>query len=328
MPALSAARDLQWPVHGPRRPAPFVARQAPREARALHGRIEDFFSRRLGVPATLLPSGRAAIAALLEHLGVGRGDLVFAPRWSSSCVWSVIGRVANPTASLRPLPKAALAVHKWGWRHAAPGLRGPVLIEDSVDSAFEDGRDLFALGGRYEVISLPKILGAYSGGLVLTRDGGFRRKVLAARRRGAALGRRLSEMKHRSFKGGGTALDLEILHALEPANRTLDLNALRHIDACLPLLDRNCATIARRLRRLRPWGAPAPESLRGRLPAVFPMPVRHADAGLRRLLQVRHFDPSLRLDRDRFEPCWVLPLHMGVSEADFERAVARLARPS
>lgn len=325
MPPLSLERDVQWPSGCLLRPAPFVGRSDPAREHDIYVHVENFFRRRLGAPVTLMPSGRAALAALLDHLGASRADLAFAPRWSSSCVWNTIGRVANPTTVLHPAPAYTLAVHKWGWRSAARGLRGSCVIEDSVDSVFLDGRDLFPLGGRYEIISLPKTIGSYSGGLVVSDDACFRRAALAARRRGAPLGRQLSEVKHRLYVG--KLRNAPMLDALEPGNRSLDLNALRHIAACLPLLDRNGATIARRLAQLEAdFDAPPLRTLRGRLPAVYPVRASRYSAGPHPILQSRHFDFSRRLDLGRFEKCWVLPLHFGVSDAEFERALASLRR--
>lgn len=325
MPALTPERDLQWPSGCLIRPAPFVRRPDPAQERELYAYIEDFFQRRLGAPVTLMPSGRAALAALLDHLGASRADLVFAPRWSSSCVWNAIGSVANPTTVLRPAPDYTLAVHKWGWRSAARGLHGSRVIEDSVDSVFLNGNDLFPLGGRYEIISLPKTIGSYCGGLVISLDASFRRAALAARRKGGPLGRQLSELKHRLYLG--QLRSAPVLDTLELCNRTLDLNALRHISACLPLLDRNCETIARRLARLKTdFDAPATHTLRGRLPVVYPVRACRHSAGPRPLLQSRHFDFSRRLDLGHFEECWVLPLHFGVGDAEFERLLTSLRR--
>ena len=321
MPALAAAPDLQWPYGCLLRPAAFSTRPDPGRERELYDAIESFFRHRLGGSVTLMPSGRAAIATLLDYLGAGRGSTVFAPRWSSSCVWSAIGRTANPTTSLRTPPDYAIAVHKWGYRSAAAGLGKAVVIEDSIDSVFLNGDDLFALGGRHEVVSLPKIMGAYCGGVVISRDAGFRRYALEQRRKGTRLGRSLSRLKHQRYLG--REYGLEALDALELENRALDLNGLRHIAACLPQLERNATTIQRRLQRARAvLGRPAVLPTVGRLPVVLPLRESRYPAAGRAHLQLRHFNFSRRLDRDRFEKCWVLPLHFGVSDRFFDKALA------
>lgn len=319
MPPLKAGADMQWPTGCLVRPAPFQNRSDFQAENALYLRIEAFFRRRLGVPAVLMPSGRSALAAVFEYLKLTRGDSVFAPRWTSSCVWSVIGRLANPTIALRPGTACVLAVHKWGYRHRAAVPRGAEIIEDSVDSSFTDGRDLFPTGGRFEIISLPKVLGSYSGGLVLCEDPGFRSFALEGRRLGRALGRQLSELKHRRYTG--RLRSAALLEALEPENRALDVNALRHIDACMPNLDRNCAVLESRLEKVRQsLGDLGFGPTRGRLPAVVPL--RASDfSGQEAGLQLRHFNFTRKLQNDRFEKCWLLPLHFGVSDAYFDRAL-------
>lgn len=323
---MTLPRDLQWPVsRRVRRPGPFAPAD-PKAERELCERIEGFFMRRLGAPVALMPSGRAAIAAVLDYLGAGRGDLVFAPRWSSACVWSAIGRTSNPTASFSPRPKFVIAVHKWGHRHGASHLSGVEVIEDSIDSVFVDGTDLFPLGGSFEVISLPKVTGAYCGGIVVTTDRSFLRQAAELRRRGCAYGRRLSRLKYERHFGRGEFLGA--IDALELENRSLDINALRHIAACVPDLDRNASVIQQRLSAASNLiGAAARVRGRGgRLPSVLPLPVRRYSLRGTASLEQRHFDLSRRLERDLAEPCWVLPLHFGVSEPFFRRALATLKR--
>lgn len=310
----SPGTDYQWPSVS----LPLAAGSATDSAEEVRAtqRIEAFFSARHGVTATLLPSGRAAIAALLDFLGASRAHVVFAPRWSSHCVWDVIGRVANPTISFEPQPDFILAVHKWGYCSALATSHPGALIEDSADSLIRGKRGLFPLAGKFEIISLPKLIGSYAGGIVLSRDAAFHEFVSGGRERGRWLAEIQSALKRKRLEGG--LLPGESDHALEALNRALCGPDLQDIERRLPGLDINATVISRRLPEvLARFAGVGPDPSNDRLPPLYPVPVRTHDSRMRGRVMIRHFDLLRTLDQPRYEPCWLVPLHFGVDESAF-----------
>lgn len=309
-------RDYQWP--DALRPQPHGEVEDPAREAALRAEIEGFFSGRYGVDAVLMPSGRAALHAILEFSGLGRGDTVFAPRWSSACVWDAIGRIANPTISFTPAPQAVLAVHKWGYLHRLRTPPAGLIIEDSVDSLIAGRQGLFPLGGQFELLSLPKLLASHAGGIVLTQRADFAAFVAGQRAERRALGVHQSRLKHRRVLG--TLGEFESPELLEPLNRHVDIAGLEDIRARLKNFDTNAGVIHRRVDAVRSHlGADAIDTTAQRLPSVFPAPIARYRADQPDLYLERHFDAARCLDAEHYVVCRLLPLHFGVDDGTFEQ---------
>lgn len=117
----------------------------------------------------LCSSGRAAIVLALIENGVSRSDFVGVFPYASHCVLDAISRVATPlsgpTATTAPF---RIVYHQWGYVQETDL---PInTIEDCVDTLCVPGTKLFPGGGRFEIWSLPKILGTTSGGVLWCRD--------------------------------------------------------------------------------------------------------------------------------------------------------------
>lgn len=116
----------------------------------------------------LCSSGRAALIFALIFSEVSRNDLVGVFPYASHCVLDAISRIATPlsgtdatTASLR------VVYHQWGYVQETN--LSPNTIEDCADTLCVPATELFPGGGRFEIWSLPKILGTTSGGVLWCR---------------------------------------------------------------------------------------------------------------------------------------------------------------
>lgn len=117
----------------------------------------------------LLSSGRSALVLSLDNSGCNRSDLVGIFSYASHCVLDAVARVATPLAgSSQRSAKLRIVYHQWGYvqEYGLPDN----TIEDSVDTLCIPGADLFSGGGRFEIWSLPKILGTTSGAVLWCRD--------------------------------------------------------------------------------------------------------------------------------------------------------------
>lgn len=108
------------------------------------------------------------VLALLAS-GVSRCDLVGVFPCASHCVLDAIARVATPLPGPAALSARLRIVHQQ-WGFVMETNLAPNAIEDCVDTLCVRGTPLFAGGGRFEIWSLPKILGTTSGGVVWCRD--------------------------------------------------------------------------------------------------------------------------------------------------------------
>ena len=136
----------------------------------LYSKIESFFSELFQTHVILMPSGRASISLLIKYFKTNRSHIVFAPKWTSHCVWDMITRFANPSIDCSEKCDTIIAVHKWGNIEKLSKQYAANIIEDSVDSLIINSKSLFPNNGDFEIISLPKIIGSYTGGLILVKN--------------------------------------------------------------------------------------------------------------------------------------------------------------
>lgn len=347
------ALDYQWPSAA-RLPARFRARGAdPRRVERLMRGIEEIFESRLGVRAVLVPSARAGLAMILRAHSVDRSRVVHVPQWVSHCLWDVVGRYSNTSVSFEPRPDVVLAVHKWGVVSRLSHPTKALVIEDSVDSLPTSPRSLFPNGGLYELISLPKVFGAFCGGVVLTRDASAAERLRALRKReelplrptpsrtacavpaagraGArALAGQQSMLKYlaakAAFDGRTEFMEWEYL---EFENLLLDEASLEHVADCVAGWDECAATILSRLERAVAADRRLGRGLnvdQGRLPPLLAITGVEPAAAAKAGFLVRRVDVRRSVDRPDYRPAALLPLHFGVREAEFGRLLGALTR--
>jgi putative PLP-dependent aminotransferase (TIGR04422 family) len=315
MVAEDRAADL-WP---PPRLSARAWLPAPVHATTVEARLAELYP---NVHPVLFSSGRAGLAALVAAMGLARADAVLLPRYSSHCVIDAVGRNATPQAAGAEGASAALLYHQWGFPHAL-NLPAPIrVIEDSADTLHVPGAALCSLGGEFEIISLPKILGCLSGGVVFCKQAAMAERLREAR---AALRSRFRLQFWLKWLGQRSASALAYWAGAECANGKLPAAGLRDI---LVALRRIGAVVADRQRKVAlarqvaaPWLRWAPD----RLPSNVPL--EHDDGLTRQLeaqglrLEARHFNAAQTNDPRQWRKVIRLPVHQGVSLRDVERTV-------
>lgn len=132
----------------------------------IESRLRDLF------PATepvLFSSARAALNAILEHLGCSRPDQVWCPPFSSHCVFDAVSRIATPITRISSDIRVALIYHQWGYVHTHDFPSDVEIIEDAVDTLFYPGTNPLAINGRFSLWSLPKTIASQFGGVIFCR---------------------------------------------------------------------------------------------------------------------------------------------------------------
>ncbi len=129
---------------------------------------KEFLNIYKGAEPVIFSSARASISAILELLHMGRADKVWCPPFSSHCVLETISRVATPGSDINECD-AAIIYHQWGYIHKA--TIKPVCMEDAADSLLLPGNIHFPNGGKFQIVSLPKIYGCIGGGIVFCKEG-------------------------------------------------------------------------------------------------------------------------------------------------------------
>jgi len=128
----------------------------------IENKLQEMFP--AGFPV-LCSSGRSALTLALIESNVTRSDLIGVFPYANNCVLDAISRVATPLAGPSAIESSLRVVyHQWGYVQEMNLPQNS--IEDCVDSLCIPGATLFPGGGRFEIWSLPKILGTTSGGVL------------------------------------------------------------------------------------------------------------------------------------------------------------------
>ncbi len=310
--------DYQWPQPIFTDNEQYVEDKSSQERAKFVGQIEAFFKDIFGAEVILVPSGRSAVAILLRYLGINRSHTVFTPKWTSTCLFDVIGRVSNPNTIYTKDCDVAIVVHKWGQVVRFAEKPRTYLIEDSVDSIIHSQEAMFPNGGEVEIFSLPKMIGSYGGGLIAVKSKELAEKIRGSIAVNLELARHQSKLRFDSVRGLDTGFD-SWLH-LESANTSLDYSALAHIQKCLPNYEINRRCITRRLDMIQKTFKDISVS-DGRLPPVIPLntdshPLKDGES-----VMVRHYSDTGFIDRPDYKEVYLIPLHFGVSDEYFSRIV-------
>jgi putative PLP-dependent aminotransferase (TIGR04422 family) len=311
--------DYQWPSNI----LPVPARASgTRKAARLKEELEDRFTRMLGADSLVLPSGRAALSLALKLSNTERRHVVFAPRFSSHCVWNVVGRYGNPVINFADPPDVTIAVHKFGIPHCFDTRRDTLVIEDSCDSIVLGREACFPNTGEVEIFSLPKIMGAYGGGVLACRTA----EIAASARRLIAMATPLigdsqGLLRWKMATGDRSAYNLWDANEYDNfhPDETLLTQLLDHFDK----IEVNRRTIESRLRAIEQLAGQlvfsrAASAASTRLPPVLSS-ARLAESTT---LMMRHINEAGLLDQPRFVKHGLVPLHFGVSDEFFQRCVA------
>ncbi len=110
----------------------------------------------------LCSSGRVALYIAINESNLDRSKKINLYPYASHCVLNTIGRLTNPNPYMSE-NQIDIIYHQWG---VTFNCNHKPLIEDSVDSLYERNTPLFQGGAKFEIWSLPKILGTTSGGIL------------------------------------------------------------------------------------------------------------------------------------------------------------------
>jgi putative PLP-dependent aminotransferase (TIGR04422 family) len=307
--------DYQWPSSFPTIFS-YDKNLTNKSADIIIDRIEEFFSEYYGCGAYLMPSGRSSISLLMRYLEFDRNKTVFITKWSSNCLYSCIGPYSNISTDLVD-PDLILANHKWGYKVNLPEeYSSKIIIEDSVDTIHSEVSSLFQNNGLAEIISLPKIIGSFSGGLIVTKDTDLASYIKSQQQSNIELGCIQSERKYKSSKN--VAHSALIWHYFEHINTSLDMNALRDIESNLHNFFNNANIISnRREMVLDKFVNLSFDSDRLGPVVVFPLS-QFSLIDNNTDIMVRRFSHSSPLHNDTYEESYILPMHFMITDEYFK----------
>jgi putative PLP-dependent aminotransferase (TIGR04422 family) len=309
---------LQWPK--PKK-FKFDKKQKKFSLKAVN-KVENFFSKNYNYKyASLAPSARASINLILKFTKFDRSKVVNVPKWSSHCLFETIGAMSNITIN-DPEANCILIVHKWGKTsfYKKKKLK-QILIEDSADSLPGDNFKAFENNSDYEIISLPKIIGTFSGGIILSNNKIFYEYCKKKQNEGFKLGKIQSNKKFKFLFNSKLNNNWFYDEAL---NTSFDSNVINNIEKCIPNFENNKKIIKKRQTILKSF-FPNIEFDKKRIGpcAIFQ---KKYFKKFDKELETKHFDFSQKILKENFEKCLILPIHFGISDNKFKKKLENLLK--
>lgn len=305
--------DYQWPSMFTRFTA--VNNRPNQSLVKIKNKIESYFSEYYGCYVCLVPSARSAISILIKYKGLTRKDTVYINKWSSMCLYSVIGPYCNISTDFIN-PDLILANHKWGYKSASyKNFNNKLIIEDSVDTIHLSQKSTFPNGGFAEIVSLPKVIGSFSGGLILTKDHElvdyinskqFNNMDLATIQTNA----KINQLSSKNLAGYDWS-------CYEYKNTSLDLKMLVNINAELNNFTLNSNIITSR-REVVHKKFPELRIDTDRVGPVVVFPKSHYMLTKNCAhFMVRQFNSSSDVNKDMYLPSYLLPIHFRIENDIF-----------
>lgn len=229
--------------------------------------IESYFSN-LFYPyqCLLFSSGRSALISALQSHGLRRGNLIWCEQFSSHCVQDAVGYVGNVSNAIEE-SDFHLLNHALGFEVKISS--GP-CIEDSVDSFFLDSKSCFPnSSSQYEIISLPKVLGTFTGAIVVCKDNQSYERLKASR-----MARHESKIIHNDYRRLFKTNSFKLEHtwsALEKNTASCSSFGIINIASHLNFFEKYKAIRLRNIKLCEAY-IELPDTIKeGRLPSSIPI---------------------------------------------------------
>jgi len=248
-------------------------------------------------------SGRVALYIAINESKMNRSKKINLYPYASHCVINTVGRLTNPYP-YNSENKIDIIYHQWG---VPFNCNYTPLIEDSVDSLYERNTPLFKEGAKFEIWSLPKILGTSSGGILWCKE-----------EKDAILIR----LKINNKKGIFFSWILRLLsnkfsyfyslwEGTEKGYKGLSILQVNEIFSQIRLWDNVVKNRKKKLNLFQKYSILKDNNLGGRLPSCLPVKTNMSEKKLDELgfsTGIRHF-----LTETTLEKVFPLPIHQDVS---------------
>ncbi len=282
--------------------------------------IESFFSKCYKSKYTVLtPSGRSALNLILSFNNFDRSKIVNIPKWSSSCLFQTIGAITNVTVG-NYSSDCQVVVHKWGHTFKQSERRNynQLVIDDSADTIPNVNYAPFINQSDYEFISIPKIVGSFSGGIIITKNKKFYEFCKKKQTENKSLGIHQSQKKYETIFSKRKYSDWMYL---ESFNTSLEYNMIENIKENLKNYEKNKNIILNRRNFIKEKFSNIYLDKDRLGPCLLIKKKRN-----NKTLNIRHFNFSKRADKEKYFKAYVLPVHFGIKNRDFKKMIGNLSK--
>ena len=311
---MKKINDYQWPSFLNKPKIKFNFSLKEKNGIKLIKQIESFFEKEYGYKTILFPSARSGIASILRFYKLDRSNEVFINKWVSHCIFNTVGRYTNISTSF-VRPDLVIAVHKWGIEQKIKNKKKLKIIEDSVDSIILNKKNMFINDSEFEFISLPKIIGSISGGLVITKHSPYINFAKKEQNKNKKLGIYQSQMKFddinkkRSFN---TWLFYESINTYTEYNSLLDIKKnLKNFFLNKKLIIFRRSYVKKNFKNIN--------YNQNRLGPIIPIKVKYIKNNnlMEKYFLKRNIHKN-KYEIKKFEEVYLLPVHFRISEKKFK----------
>jgi len=284
--------------------------------------IENFFAKNYKTRfAVLFPSARSSINIILKYNKFDRSMIVNLPLWSSTCLYESIGSITNISVK-NYNSECIIAVHKWGNTFNLKKLkRKQLVIDDSADTLPGKNYVPFESNSNYEILSLPKIIGSYSGGIILIKDKGFYNYCKSLQNKNIKLAAEQSEEKYKyNFDKG----EYSNWSGKENFNISLDFNTVENIHGCLKNFNININIIKERQKIIKKKFKNIIFETKRLGPCVIFQDKKFKNFDQK--LEKKHYNFSKKLFRETYEKCAIFPIHFKITSRQFNKKLNQILK--
>ena len=271
--------------------------------------IENFFSKKYNSKyCVLTPSARTGIILSLKFKKFNKSKVVQLPKWSSNCLINAVGSLASINC-LKADVDCKIVVHHLGQSFDVKNNQS-LLIDDSSDSLPTE-KFVSCKKSKYsEVISLPKIIASYAGGIVLTNSKSLYSYIKNHQDKDLELAKNQSFKKYNSMIKNSKNYSW---HHNEIINFSLDYNTVNNVYRNLSFFDINIDIIEKRKKLFLNYSLYSDDY------RIGPCLLFDLKKINNQKLNVYNFNITKNIDQQNYKEKTVLPIHFGVNDLEVEK---------
>lgn len=273
--------------------------------------IENFFNKKYNSKyCALLPSARSGILQLLIFKKFDKTKIVQVPLWSSNCLYETLGSIAN-LSCVNTNAHANILVHHFGLSFKINKSKN-LIIDDSCDSLPTEKFEPYKASNSLEIISLPKIIGSFGGGIALTKNKNFYKFL----KFNQFLNIKHSHIQsYKKFKCMLKNYNNYDWHFNETKNFSLDYNLVENIFQNLDFFEINLKTIHSRKEIFYEY-----DNFRDKY-RLGPCLILKNKKKHNSLLKTYHINASRIFGKGKYNKFLVLPIHFSVDQNWIEERI-------
>jgi putative PLP-dependent aminotransferase (TIGR04422 family) len=278
--------------------------------------IENFFAKKYNSKyCVLTSSARVGILLILKFKKYNRSKLVKIPKWSSHCLYNSIGSLTNISSDFKSKDDCSLLVHHLG-NTFKNNNKLNLGIDDSSDSIPGENFLPYYNSKFSEVVSLPKIIGSYCGGIVLTNNIKLYQFIKTKQKSFIKLARIQSYKKYNCLIMMKKNFEW---HYHESVNFSIDENTIENIYDNLENFELNKKIILERKKLY--FNNRFLDKFR-----IGSCQIINYNKKLTDVLETRMFNKTKLSDNEKFFKINVLPLHFTINQKDLEIKINEISK--